>query len=77
MPDSGGEGPHRRSAWAGWLPEGDEVAGTAEMFQTMRELGVASVHSALARALDANLQRELGDYLATAIGAASVGLSED
>lgn len=55
----------------GWLPEGDEVAGTAEMLQTMRELGVASVHSALARALDANLQRELGDYLAAAIGSRS------
>lgn len=51
----------------GWLPEGDEVASTAEMLQTMRELGVASVHSTLARALDANLQRVLGDYLAVAI----------
>ncbi|MGC0364426.1 DNA-binding transcriptional MerR regulator [Rhodococcus sp. 27YEA15] len=51
----------------GWLPEGDEVAVTADMLNKMRALGVSSVHSALARALDQNLQRELGDHLAAAL----------
>jgi hypothetical protein len=32
----------------------------------MRELGVAAVHTSLARSLDTTLRRELGDYLATA-----------
>ncbi|MBT2269840.1 MerR family transcriptional regulator [Rhodococcus erythropolis] len=56
---------------SGWLPEGDEVGRTAEMLHKMREHGVASVHSTLARALDVNLQRELGDYLAAAIDSRS------
>lgn len=51
----------------GWLPEGDDVAPTAEMLNQLRALGVRSVHAGLARSLDQNLERVLGDYLATAI----------
>ncbi|WP_039824716.1 MerR family transcriptional regulator [Nocardia testacea] len=51
----------------GWLPDSnDEIAATTRMLNTMRELGVAAVHTSLARSLDATLRRELGDYLATA-----------
>lgn len=51
----------------GWLPGTNaEIAGTTRMLNTMRELGVAAVHSGLARSLDATLAHELGDYLATA-----------
>lgn len=51
----------------GWLPDSnEEIAETTRMLHTMRELGVAAVHSSLARSLDATLARELGDYLATA-----------
>ncbi|MGU3435901.1 MerR family transcriptional regulator [Actinomycetes bacterium M1A6_2h] len=51
----------------GWLPDGDEVGRTADMLVKLREVGVKSVHSILAHALDDNLQRELGDYLSTAL----------
>ncbi len=51
----------------GWLPETSvEIADTTAMLEKMRELAVASVHSTLARSLEATLRRELGDYLATA-----------
>ncbi|MBF6415176.1 MerR family transcriptional regulator [Nocardia cyriacigeorgica] len=51
----------------GWLPEtSEEIAETTAMLNKMRELGVASVHSTLARSLDTNLRRELGEYLETA-----------
>ncbi|NEW42333.1 MerR family transcriptional regulator [Nocardia cyriacigeorgica] len=51
----------------GWLPEtSEEIAQTTAMLNKMRELSVASVHSTLARSLDTNLRRELGEYLETA-----------
>ncbi|WP_072803055.1 MerR family transcriptional regulator [Rhodococcoides yunnanense] len=51
----------------GWLPGDEEVAGATDMLVRMRELAVHSVNATLARALDENLQRELGDYLTTAV----------
>jgi DNA-binding transcriptional MerR regulator len=51
----------------GWLPGETEVGATADMLTRMRELAVYSVNSTLARALDENLQRELGDYLTAAM----------
>ncbi|MDJ0362901.1 MerR family transcriptional regulator [Rhodococcus sp. H29-C3] len=51
----------------GWLPGDDEVGATADMLVKMRELAVHSVNATLARALDENLGRELGDYLAQAM----------
>lgn len=51
----------------GWLPDDEDVGATADMLVKMRELAVHSVNSTLARALDDNLQRELGDYLTTAL----------
>lgn len=51
----------------GWLPEtNEEIAETTAMLNKMRELAVASVHNTLARSLDTNLRRELGEYLETA-----------
>ncbi|TSD95357.1 MerR family transcriptional regulator [Skermania sp. ID1734] len=53
----------------GWLPQSNtEIAETAAMLTQWRELGVRAVHSVLARALDENLQSELGAYLAAAAG---------
>ncbi|SNS54021.1 MerR family transcriptional regulator [Rhodococcoides kyotonense] len=51
----------------GWLPGADEVSSTAAMLTEMRSLAVHSVNAVLARTLDDNLQRELGDYLTTAV----------
>lgn len=51
----------------GWLPGDDKVGATANMLVKMRELAVHSVNSTLARTLDDNLGRELGDYLAQAM----------
>nr|WP_296764816.1 MerR family transcriptional regulator [Rhodococcus sp. (in: high G+C Gram-positive bacteria)] len=53
----------------GWLPSGSEVGTTADMLVGMRELAVHSVNATLARTLDDNLERELGDYLTTAMEA--------
>lgn len=51
----------------GWLPEtNQEIAETTDMLNHLRELGVTSVHTGLAQALDRALRSELGDYLATA-----------
>lgn len=52
---------------AGWLPGDDEVGATADMLVKMRKLAVHSVNATLARTLDDNLQRELGDHLTTAM----------
>lgn len=51
----------------GWLPGENEVGATADMLNRMRSLAVHSVGATLARALDDNLERELGDYLTTAL----------
>lgn len=51
----------------GWLPGENEVGATADMLMKMRSLAVHSVSATLARTLDDNLQRELGDYLTTAM----------
>lgn len=51
----------------GWLPGDDEVGPTAEMLTRMRSLAVHSVGAILARVLDENLQREVGDYLTAAM----------
>ncbi|MDJ0396623.1 MerR family transcriptional regulator [Rhodococcus sp. G-MC3] len=51
----------------GWLPGETEVGATADMLVNMRELAVHSVNAILARTLDENLQRELGDYLVEAM----------
>lgn len=51
----------------GWLPGDDEVGATADMLNRMRSLAVHSVNATLARTLDENLERELGDYLTTAL----------
>ena len=51
----------------GWLPGEDEVGSTTDMLDQLRELAVRSVNSLLARSLDDNLQRELGDYLTVAM----------
>ncbi|MGA9873405.1 MAG: MerR family transcriptional regulator [Rhodococcus sp. (in: high G+C Gram-positive bacteria)] len=51
----------------GWLPDENEVGPTADMITRMRSLAVHSVNAILARTLDDNLQRELGDYLTTAM----------
>ncbi|AYJ47164.1 MerR family transcriptional regulator [Rhodococcus sp. P1Y] len=51
----------------GWLPGEDEVGVTADMLMKMRSLAVHSVAATLARTLDDNLQRELGDYLTAAL----------
>ncbi|PFW98588.1 HTH-type transcriptional regulator YfmP [Nocardia farcinica] len=51
----------------GWLPDTDaETAATTQMLTRWRELGTRIVHSGLEQALDAVLQRELGDYLGAA-----------
>lgn len=51
----------------GWLPGDAEVGATADMLTRMRSLAVHSVNATLARTLDENLERELGDYLTTAL----------
>lgn len=51
----------------GWLPGENEVGATADMLKQMRELAERSVENILARTLDDNLQRELGDYLTVAM----------
>lgn len=51
----------------GCLPGEDEVGATADMLMKMRSLTVHSVTATLARTLDDNLERELGDYLTASV----------